>query len=191
MIFSSKIRRRRRRRVDSSKPLLSLARFSLSEVVRKIPELHLVQVLQYQVLDFLLSACMRVCLIAVDLCQPNDLNWGTAPQPKFHDELHPCWIAWQDICFISFAFYFLAYFNLVIYATPHNSGKKILAGFLSFITTFSMRKKNKNLHRYVVGTEPGHHHNFFVLDMVDRNDVNNLAGRKKMFNWFYFCIQGV
>lgn len=49
-----------------------------------------------------------------------------------------------------------------------------------------MRKKNKNLHRYVVGTEPGHHHNSFVLDMVDRNDVNNLAGRKKMFNWFYF-----
>jgi len=42
-----------------------------------------------------------------------------------------------------------------------------------------MRKKNKNLHRYVVGTEPGHHHNSFVLDMVDRNDVNNLAGRKK------------
>lgn len=73
---------------------------------------------------------MRVCLIAVDLRQPNDLNWGTAPQPKFHDELHSCWIAWQDICFISFSFYFLlSYSNLVIYATPHNFGKEMLADF--------------------------------------------------------------
>jgi hypothetical protein len=32
--------------------------------------------------------------------------------------------------------------------------------------------------------EQGHHHNSFVLDMVDRGDVSNWPDEKKMFNWF-------